>query len=134
MDDSLLYLDRIPTLEEMRKFFRENDFSAATYLDMDYNKLENEDIEFMKIMNTIMDKHWEPLSREMGLKSPSSYYGEDNPLISLRDNIENLVAGGVLKLIVERPERVNEILAQFMDDPDVDEKADQFLYNAGHGL
>ena len=77
-----------------------------------------------------MDEHWEPLSREMGLKAPSEYYANDNPLIALRDNMEDLVAGGVLKLVEERPEQVNEILAQFVGDPDVDEKADRFLHNA----
>ena len=130
MDDSLINLDRIPTLEEMRKLFRENDFSAATYLEMDYDKLENEDIEFLEAVKAVMNEHWEPLSCEMGLEAPSSYYAKDNPLIAMRDNIENLIAGGVLKLIEEKPEQVDEILDQFMDAPDVDEKVNHFLRNA----
>jgi len=36
---TLLDLDRVPMLDELRAFFRENDFSAAAYMDMDYDKL-----------------------------------------------------------------------------------------------
>lgn len=34
---TLLDLDRVPALEELRAFFRENDFSVAAYVDMDYD-------------------------------------------------------------------------------------------------
>lgn len=78
----------------------------------------------------LMDDKWEPLSREMGLKSDSSYYGKDNPLIAMRDNMENLVAGGVMKLLTEKPDLAAEILAYYMDDPDVEQHADDFLNNA----
>jgi hypothetical protein len=77
-----------------------------------------------------MDEKWEPLSREMGLKSDSSYYGKDNPLIIMRDNMENLVAGGVMKLLTEKPDLAAEILASYMDDPDVEKHAADFLNNA----
>ena len=128
---TLLDLDRIPTLDELRTNFREeNDFSAAAYIDMDYDKLDSESVEMLEHIKGLMDEKWEPLSREMGLKSDSSYYGKDNSLIAMRDNMENLVAGGVMKLITEKPDLVNEILASFMDDPDVDKHADDFLNNA----
>ncbi len=127
---TLLDLDRVPTLEELRTYFRENDFSVAAYIDMDYDKLDSESVEMLEHIKGLMDEKWEPLSREMGLKSDSSYYGKDNPLIAMRDNMENLVAGGVMKLIIEKPDLVNEILASFMDDPDVEKHAADFLNNA----
>jgi TusA-related sulfurtransferase len=128
---TLLDLDRVPTLDELRAYFREeNDFSAAAYIDMDYDKLDSESVEMLEHIKGLMDEKWEPLSREMGLKSDSAYYGKDNPLIAMRDNMENLVAGGVMKLITEKPDLVNEILATFMDDPDVEKHADDFLNNA----
>lgn len=127
---TLLDLDRVPTLEELRAYFKENDFSTAAYLDIDYNKMDTESVEMLEHIKGLMDEKWEPLSCEMGLKSDSSYYGKDNPLIAMRDNMENLVAGGVMKLLTEKPELAAEILAPFLEDPDVEKHADDFLNNA----
>lgn len=67
----------------------------------------------------------------MGLKSDSGYYGEDNPLIAMRDNMENLAAGGVIKLLEEHPKRAEEILAQFdFNNPSIEQHIDDFLHNA----
>ena len=71
----------------------------------------------------------EELSREMGLKSDSSYYGKKSA-DAMRDNMEGLVAGGVMKLLNEKPEMVAEILEYFSQDPDVERHADAFLNNA----
>ena len=101
---TLLDLDRVPTLDELRAFFRENDFSAAAYMDIDYEKLDAGTVEALEYIKSMMDEKWEPLSHEMGLKASSCYYGKDNPLIAMRDNMENLVASGVLKLL-ERSRR-----------------------------
>jgi len=130
---TLLDLNRNPTLEELRAFFKENDWSAAAYMDMDmdYNKLDDETIEGLEYLKGILDEHWEPLSREMGLKSHSGYYGKDNPLIAMRDNFENLVSSGAYKLIDEQPEKAAEILADFIDeDGNFTVDADAFLHNA----
>ena len=133
MSKDLLDLDHVPTLEELRAFFKENDFSAAKFYDIDYENLSDTDLEILNAMEPIkklMDEHWEPLSREMGLKSHSGYYGKDNPLIAMRDNFEELVSSGVYKLIDEHPEKTEEILSQFTDDPNIEENADKFLHNA----
>lgn len=53
--------------------------------------------------------------------SSSGYYDKDNPLIAMRDNMENLVASGVLKLLEEHPERAAEILMEFADDPNIED-------------
>lgn len=130
MDKTLLDLDRIPTMEELRVFFKANDFSSAAYMDMAYDKLDADTVETLEYIKGLMDAHWEPLSHEMGLKSASGYYDKDNPLIALRDNVENLAASGVLKLLEEQPERATKILEQFVDDPNVDQHVDDFLHNA----
>ena len=128
---TLLDLNRNPTLEELRAFFKENDWSAAAYMDVDYDKLPDDTAEAIEYMKGMLDEHFEPLSREMGLKSHSSYYGKENPLIALRDNFENLVSTGVLKLIEEQPEKAEEILMQFMDaNGAFDGDADRLLHNA----
>ena len=128
---TLLDLDHIPTLDELRAYFKENDFSAATYVDVDYETMDAESVEALEYIKGLMDEKWEPLSREMGLKSDSSYYGKDNPLIAMCNNMESLVAGGVMKLLNEKPEVAAEILDHFFQDPDVEQHADDFLNNAG---
>jgi len=131
MNKSLLDLNHIPTLDELRAFFKENDFSAAAYMEMDYDTLPPETTEFLEHIKAKIDEHWEPLSHEMGLKSHSSYYGKDNPLIAMRDNHENLIASGVYKLIDEHPGKVAEILREFMDDNgDFTVDADVLLHDA----
>ena len=131
MNGTLLDLDHIPTLDELCAFFHENDFSAASYLEMNYDKLDGDTVEALEHIKGLMDARWEPLAREMGLKSDSAYYGKDNPLIALRDNTENLAAGGVLKLLEEQPEKAAEILEQFdFGDPDIKAHVDDLLHNA----
>ena len=131
MKDNLLSLNRVPTLEEMREFFKKNDFSEATYIDIDYDKMDTETVESMAHIKKLMDEHWEPLSRQMGLTSASAYYDKDNPLIAMRDNMENLVAGGVMKLVTEHPGKTIKILAEFIDDNgEFNVDADSFLDNA----
>jgi hypothetical protein len=128
---TLLDLDRNPTLEELRAFFRENDWSAAAYMELDYDNMPGGIVEAIGEMKSVIGEHWESLSHEMGLKSHSSYYGKDNPLTAMRDNFENLVSTGVIKLLEEQPEKAAEILVSFMDDNgEFNGDADKFLHNA----
>lgn len=66
------------------------------------------DLEYAK---KILDEHFESLSHEMGLKSHSSCYGKDNPLIAIPaikirlsevfDKIEKAI--GVTSLAIFKP-------------------------------
>jgi hypothetical protein len=128
---TLLDLDRTPTLEELRDFFRENDFSTAALIERDYKNIDVETAETLGCIRELVDKEWESLSREMGLKSHSSYYGKDNPLITMRDNAQNVVAEAVYKLIDEKPENAADILNQFTDENgEFTVNADELLHNA----
>ena len=42
---TLLNPDHTPTLEELRAYFHENDFSAAAYKDLDFYEMDAEDAE-----------------------------------------------------------------------------------------
>ena len=129
---TLLDLGRNPTLDELRAFFKENDWSAAAYMEIDYDNLPGGDtVEALEYMKGMLDERWEPLSREMGLKSHSGYYGKENPLIAMRDNFENLISSGVFKLLNEQPEKATAILEDFMDeDGNFAGNADEMLHNA----
>lgn len=136
MAKNLLDLDRVPTIEELREFFRENDFSTATYQDIDYDTMPADEVELLEYIKGFMGDTWDDLSRDMGLKSDPSYYGKDNPLIAMRDSMENLAATGVMKLMLEMPERGVDILEDFTTKEDWENpemlaaKADNMLTNA----
>lgn len=128
--DRLLNLDRTPTLEELQKHFREHDFSAAVIRDIDYDTMPGDEVEFLEYVKDLMDEHWEAHSREMGASSANNY-GKENPLIFMRDNLEDLVSTTVLELLTEKQDTAQKILKQFdFDDPDLEQKADTFLHNA----
>ena len=56
---------------------------------------------------------------------------QDNPLIALRDSVEDLVSDGVRMLLTGPDEIVEAIFSQFnFDDPDLDKKADDFMHTA----
>ena len=129
MDKTLLDFDRAPTLDELREFFKSNDWSSAVPQEIEAE--ESDATEAVLYIQKLMDEHFEPISREKGLSKASVYFGKNNPLIALRNNTENLVSTEVARLIAERPEVAEQILSQFdFSDPDIDEKADEFLHNA----
>ena len=74
MSKNLFDLDRVPTIEELREFFHDNDFSTATYRDIDYDKMDADDIEDLEYIKGFMGEKWDELSRDMGLKSDPAYY------------------------------------------------------------
>ena len=139
LDTTLLDLDRAPTIKEMRAFFKKHDWSAAKISDP--KSRSSEDHEKISRIRKIMDVAFEKESRAKGLDAWSGYFDhavrmngeklQDNPLIALRDSVEDLVSDGVRMLLTGPDEIVEAIFSQFdLDDPDLDKKADDFLNTA----
>ena len=128
MKKDLLELDRLPTLDELKEFLKNNDW-ASTKIDDPTQRTEEERAE-IACAAKLMDKKFEELARKKGRNSAARYYGKDNPLIALQNNTEDLVASAVVK-IANDDELTDAILSQFdLTDPDLDKKADDFLNNA----
>ena len=125
----MLHLDRTPTLEKLQEHFREHDFSAAAIRDIDYDTMPGDEVEFLEYVKGFMDEHWEAHSQEMGSSSTNNY-GKDNPLIAMRDNLEDLVFTTVLELLTEKQDTAAKILEQYFSDPDLEQKVDASLHNA----
>ena len=139
IDTTLLDLDRAPTIKEMRAFFKKHDWSAAKISDP--KSRSSEDHEKISRIREIMDVAFEKESRAKGLGVWSGYFDhtvrmngeklQDNPLLALRDSVEDLVSDGVRMLLTGPDEIVEAIFSQFdLDDPDLDKKADDFLHTA----
>ena len=128
MKKDLLELDRLPTLDELKEFFKENDWTTVK-IDDPSRRTDAERAEIAYAAK-LMDKKFEELARKKGRNSAARYYGVDNPLIALQNNTEDLVASTVVK-ISNDDELTDAILSQFnFSDPDLDKKADDFLNNA----
>ena len=139
LDTTLLDLDRAPTILEMRAFFKKHDWSAAKISEP--KSRSTEDHETISRIGRIMDAAFEQEARKRGLPAWSGYLDhttrlngeklQDNPLIALRDSVEDLISDGVRMLLTGPDEIVESIFSQFdFDDPDIDKKADDFLHTA----
>ena len=144
IDTTLLDLDHAPTIEELRAFFKKHDWSAAKITDPSSRSPEK--IADMADIKKVIDNEVEKVVREKGVGVPAKYYknkirvnGErgnifehqGNPLMELRDNIEDVVSDAVYEIAVNHEDILNIIFSQFdFNDPDFAKKADDFLHNA----
>ena len=139
IDTTLLDLDRAPTILEMRAFFKKHDWSAVKITEP--KSRSTEDHMAISRISRVMDAAFEQEARKRGLSAWSVYLDhttrmngeklQDNPLIALRDSVEDLVSDGVRMLLTGPDEIVEAILSQFdFDDPDLDKKADDFMHTA----
>ena len=139
IDTTLLDLDRAPTILEMRAFFKKHDWSAAKISEPKLRTTEHH--EAICRISRIMDAAFEQEARKRGLPAWSGYFDhtvrvngeklQDNPLIALRDSVEDLVSDGVRLLLTGPDEIVESIFSQFdLDDPELDKKADDFMHTA----
>ncbi len=138
-DNSLLELDRIPTLEELRAFFQKHDFTTKRFVELDYDDSSAENLENLEFIKTVKDelgKYWEPLATEKGLKSGSQYYADTNPLIALQNNVAEAVATAALHLMQQDPEAFENAVMKTLDDiiekdpENVAANAEKMLHNA----
>lgn len=129
--DNLLNLDHTPTLEELREFFKANDWtSAKIYDNPDFTQ---EDIECIKEISDLVTSKWDKIAYEKGLKlSPYHSNKENNALVKLRNETANNIGGLATKLVNENPdELMNAVEKLFTENPEllVPENADKFFEN-----
>ena len=55
---TLLDLNRDLALDELRAVFKKNDWSAAAYMELDYDKMPNDTVEALEYMKGMLDEHW----------------------------------------------------------------------------
>lgn len=134
MKETLLDSDHKPTIEELQERFKKNDFSAAAFIDMNTDTMEPDTAEDIVYIKGLINKEWESLSRQMGLKASSCYYTKDNPMIVLREGLGNAAAGGLLRWCQEKPEEIEEFFCQHIEqcieNPGLEAASDEFLHNA----
>ncbi len=128
MEKDLLSMDRLPTMDEMKEFFRKHDWTTAQISDP-ATRTEEERAEIAYVA-AIMDKKFEELAQQKGRPSSAKYYGENNPLIVLQRNTEDLVSSAVVKIANDDALLDGALSAFDFNDPDIDEKADRMFHSA----
>ena len=144
LDTTLLDLDRVPTLDELKAFFKKHDWSAAKISEL--SSRDADKVAEMNEIRKIMDAEFEKLAREKGLGAASKYFenkikvkgeggnvfeNQGNPLLELRDSTEDLVSDAVYEIAVNHGDILDAIFSRFdFTDPDFEQKADAFLQNA----
>ena len=84
-------MDKLPTREEMREFFRANDWTARK--PYDFNEWEQDKIEVKNYVQGIFNNIWDKEGRNFGQKSPPVCYTKDYPPEVLKKAIGDIVSG-----------------------------------------
>ena len=139
IDTSLLDLNRAPTLDELKAFFKKHDWSAAEIqIDGKKNRETVKDIAYIK---KLLDEKFEKAARDKGLPAWSGYYEnkinpsgnashQGNSLLELRDNTEKLISNAVFNY-TQNDTLLNMALSTVdFSDPNWQEKADELCANA----
>ena len=140
LDTTLLDLDRVPTLDELKAFFKKHDWTTAKISDP--KSRSSEKVADMEHVKKIMNAEFEKQVREKGTGTPSRYFenrriikgkgdnvfdNQGNPLLEMRDTTEDLVSDAVYEIAVNHEDVLDAIFSRFdFTDPDFEQKADAF--------
>ena len=108
-DNTLIDMDRIPTMDELREFFKAHDFSTLQVYGE--GELDHEDNAEIAYIASTFNEKWDELAREKGLRGHISCYDKnENPLMLLRNGTSKVVSEAVYKLIDENPDCAAQII------------------------
>ena len=125
-DNTLIDMDRIPNMDELRESFKTHDFTTLQVYGE--GELDHEDNAEIAYVASIFNEKWDELAREKGLRGHISCYDKnENPLMLLRNGTSQVVSEAVYKLICENPDGVTQIIEQFSSAFGNTEKADELL-------
>lgn len=125
-DMTLIDMNGIPTMDELRELFKAHDFSTLQVYGE--SELDHEDNAEIADVAAIFNEKWDAFAREKGLRGHISCYDKnENPLMLLRNGTSKVVSEAVYKLIDENPDCAAQIIEQFSSAFGNTEKADELL-------
>ncbi len=137
-----LFNEKEITLDKLREFFHENDFSTLPVKDP--SEYTEDELELYNRVLEHINNEWESIAKTLGLTHPQDCYSKDFPPELIRDRVQRIIADQVVK--ISGDDRVLEnIFEQFIipnlvvdiDDDTVtytDEIADKALHNTVNAL
>ena len=84
------------TLDHLREFFHEHDFSTMPVKDpSEYNE---DDLELYNVVLEYINSEWQEISKVLGLNHPQDCYSKDFPPELIRDRMQRIIADQVVKI------------------------------------
>ncbi|MDE7399057.1 MAG: helix-turn-helix domain-containing protein [Oscillospiraceae bacterium] len=130
------------TLDRLREFFHENDFSTMPVKDP--SEYTEDELELYNVVLKHINAEWKEISKSLGLKHPQDCYSKDFPPELIRDRMQRIIADHVIKICND--EKVLEnIMEDFIfpqivvgiEDDDIlfsEDLADEALHNTVNAL
>jgi len=107
----LLNSDKPITLESLREFFRENDFSTMPVKDP--SEYSEDELELYNVVLKHINSEWQEISKSLGLNHPQDCYSKDFPPELIRDRMQRIVADQVVK-ICKNDKTLENIMEDFI--------------------
>lgn len=138
----LINSDEPLTLERLREFFHENDFSTMPVKDP--SEYTEDELELYNVVLKHINAEWQEISKSLGLNHPQDCYSKDFPPELIRDRMQRIVADQVVK-ICGSDKTLENIMEDFifpqmvigLEDDDVlfsEDPANEALHNTVNAL
>jgi hypothetical protein len=99
-DDTLLKLDRVPTDEEFKTFFKAHDFTTSGPL-IDRENITPEEAQFRDRIRNLFQEKWLEWMKQLGGKARFTNFTDDYPVKLLSDTNAKLISDAILKIIAD---------------------------------
>lgn len=84
------------TLEYLREFFHENDFSTMPVKDP--SEYDEKELGLYNKVLKLVNAEWKTISKSVGLTHPQDCYSKDYPPELIRDRVQRIIADNVVKI------------------------------------
>ncbi len=92
----LLNSDEPLTLERLREFFHENDFSTMPVKDP--TEYDEKELGLYNKVLKLVNAEWKTISKSLGMTHPQDCYSKDYPPELIRDRVQRIIADNVVKI------------------------------------
>ena len=92
----LLNSEESITLERLREFFHENDFSTMPVKDP--SEYDEKEFRLYNKVLKLINAEWKTISKSLGMTHPQDCYSKDYPPELIRDRVQRIIADNVVKI------------------------------------
>lgn len=97
------------TLERLREFFHENDFSTMPVKDP--SEYTEDELELYNVVLKHINAEWQEIAKSLGLNHPQDCYSKNFPPELIRDRVQRIIADHVIEICNDE-----KVLENIMED------------------
>ena len=113
LDRTLLDKERAPTVEEMKDYFKKNDYTTAPPT-FDLLREKRDEMNVYMKAKSIFKENWLKNQAKLGGNASFKDYSSNHPLVVLEQADEDLISGAVTNIISD-PVLYGQIIESFYD-------------------